>query len=953
MDLLTIKPLLKKFKERFFNGDIKKYGWQYLFSTAEDVIYSPPKCAQCKSYECIHERPSLKDQDLLDHFSGKPLTFLGGQRGALAISALQNGRFKWFVVDSDNEKSTQALNSKFIPVLKKYGIEYIYEFGSKDYKCHIWFLVDCSREVLEDFTYQLFEEADILFTERDRDLELEVYPTNKATSLIRIPGGVHLRNGQINPIVYKETLSNDIEFILRAFCDIKQYSEEELKSWTKPLSRVRRTTEFAKLSVQRIIDRELDYDYETPVEIRPIVRNCQAINSLLTEIIKHGRLNKRGGTTHNLGLWLAGVCKSLDSRFKNTNCIDWFLDLVDRYRDRDADSHQWNRNMRNAPPRVAYCQTWSNEFGLCEGCPFRKQDGFISPRQIISGDVSNLKPVKIGNINLKSLKEIQNSTFKNIKNRVYEYTTSGIKRNILLASPLGSGKSYLAGEMAAELAIKAEKNVLIAVPTADLALDYRKRLLKLGVDPFILMSHENLFKLDSGKRRLDLEFDCPKYEDIKYLNDLGVSASYYRKVFCGGCPFKEYCPYPGQYSKAAEGDSKVVIIQHAHLSCRETIFQLLNKKKFDVLILDEEFIDSIVKEFKISEEEILILEGLSEEISWIERFLNWIDGDISGHQIITVKQGELETIKNKFEEKLLPWNLPEYLSHYNYRHKYDKVRGLFVFYPLPNIPVRVFTDATPPVDILKIILNDEVEVFGQDEVLNYLSFNDKNKLVQVLDSSTSKTSLQKNDREKYFQILESIGSIVSNLYKDKKVLIVTYAGEDEDIAKRYFRTNFPKIYPNLVIDHMAIGTNKFEDCLVMFQMAGVHLNSKQIAFMSYKIKSIENYWRRLSGELEVENEYPVDFTETTPIKLVPDPIIRAEIVDDEPGLYQYSEDFKCWRPEDKYYHWCYLLSLAKRQQAMRLRFHDGRERHGYLLDSAPRQTLLITESILLEDFITN
>lgn len=950
-NLITLLPLVKQFRQRFLSDPVTKYSYQYLFDRADDVSYLPPYCSVCKNYSCdLHPKKPLSDQDLLEHFSGKGVSYAGGLRSGLAVIPLQNGRFKWFVVDSDNIESTVALNKKLIPVLKKYNIEYIYEYGSTEEKCHIWFLVDCSKEILQDFTRQLFEEADIDYEGRDRELNLEVYPTNKPTSLIRIPGGFHLRNKKVNPIIYKDVLSSDVEFILKSFCEVKQYSEQEIQSLLKPITIKSSLKPVVLRDTVPYVDRHLPINYDVPTSARKLVGNCQAINSLLDKIVNDKYLNGRGWNVHTAGLYIANAFAKVDQVFKDRSesAKKWILETIDEHRDRDAKSHRWfySLSRRRSTAKMPSCSTWNRDVKLCEGCPFK--DKIESPYQFISGR-SEIKPIKISDIELKSVEDIRDKTFKRIEERVLTAATTGEKLDLLLASPLGAGKTFKANEIAAKLA-KEGKNILIAVPTAKLALQHRKTLMEsFGYKPFVLMSHNNIFKKDGDKRRFGLDFDCPYSEEIKRLNDLGVSSSFYRKSFCGKCKYKEGCPYPGQYSRAKETDSKILIIQHAHFSCRETMFSLLTSRRWDVLIIDEEFIDSLVKEFRISDQELLVLERFQAEIPWTKRLFDWFNEveEEEKFKPIVAKENELENLFNAFSEKLLPWNVPEYISYFNYQHKYSKDYGFFIFNPLPNIPIRMFTDATPPVEILKIVLNNDIQIFGKNEIMDYTKINPKNKIIQYINVSSSKTYLEKEEWNNFYESLDKVCKDIMRDYVDWSPLIVTYSGEHTERAKSFIRKNYKELVDKVLIHHMAIGTNEFSHCRVMFQLAGLHYNSRQLAFNAYKIKSIENYWKRLSNRPEVDNPYPINIAENSPIDLVAEPVIRAEIGSDGPGLYQYPyPQFRTFRPTNKYYYYSYLLSLAKRQQAMRIRFNDGQEKHAFLFDSGARDTLLIRESRL-------
>lgn len=973
-DILALDSLIRKFKDKFLFGEVKHWAYQYKHSKAKDVAYIPFECKKCPKeirYSCEHRVP-LSLNDLYNHFCQEPVSVWFNSEddkfdkaGIALRPVFENKQVRWFVVDSDNEESTNVLLQRFIPVLRNYNIDYIYEHGSTYYKCHIWFMVNCHVDTLNDFTRQLFEEADIDFKGKDRSLELEIYPLVKPNALIRIPGGFHLRNKTANPIEYGGITSSDPEFIIKTFIRARVLSEEEIKTLTKPLNikskskpsdyRNREDFSFFSLSLPT-------HDENFPEPLRKVMSNCQAFNKVI-ELSKQkfspqgGYLNTPGNEHHLAGLYLSGICTYLDIREQkkgnsSNECTKWLNDFLLRVRNRDFSSHNWRRLSENSdsPGKLfPRCEVMDRDLNMCKGCPFA--DKVTSASEFYKG--TEITKEKISSINLLPAEVIRKTTFETVLDRMLTYSEYGIEKDILLASPLGSGKSFAADRIACKLADE-NRQVLIAVPTARLAIEHRNRIEKMGHKAFILMSHENMFKKDDGIKRFDIDFDCPKKDDIKYLSDLGVSASHYRKQFCGGCKFKESCPYPGQYGKAVEGEHNIVIMQHAHFSCRETLYSLLKKRRFDALIVDEEFIDSLVKRFFISETECEILEKFSLEIPWTERFAKWARGAPvnKDEKAITPNRSELETLRNAFEEKLLPWEVPEYISQYNYHHPYDKNVGFLVFYPLPNIPVRLFLDATPPVNMLKTILNNEaLEIFGQSEILDIKTLNKNNEIIQVLNNSTSKTSLEANEWSKFYSLLEYIGDECKAHYKGLQTLITTYMGEHADRAGEFFRRNYPDIFPQLIISHMKIGTNEFENCQVQFQIAGVHLNAKQLAEEAYKFRRIANYWHRMSGRPEIPNPYPYNVKETSELEMFPQDLVRVELLP-EPGFYAYPYPlYKSFSPQDPFERQVYELALAKRQQAMRMRFNDGQQKTVVIFDNSFRNSLIITKSIQLESLI--
>ena len=427
-------------------------------------------------------------------------------------------------------------------------------------------------------------------------------------------------------------------------------------------------------------------------------------------------------------------------------------------------------------------------FDMCQGCPFRGRPGFQSPAQFIYE--KQLERNLVGTVRLVTPSEIRETTFPSVHNRVLEAIEKQEKADILLASPLGSGKTHSADQLAAEVA-RSGKSVLIAVPTADMAAEHKERIEAAGVSCHVLLSHENLFSKQK-KHSLRQGFACPNCPEIQNLQKLGAGSSKIRERFCQSCPRQDECRYPGQYEKVGEPDISVVIIQHAHFRSPPAM-EVLAKKKFSLLIVDEDFTGNCFTHLRPSKEETDLLRNLGYQ--WAAKLADWLtQGGYPDPSPIYPDESDLQELQNRAAQSKIDWNMV--IGAYNRRHRAGRPDGLRIFHPVPDIPVRMFTDATPPIRMLKIILdNENIEVFGADEVIDILRCHPENKVISVLDQSVAKRQLgygkQPDDfDEKFYDILNFIGDKCNVDHPSELVLITTYKSHIKETI-RYLKPELP------------------------------------------------------------------------------------------------------------------------------------------------------------------
>lgn len=980
MSIALIKKL-GEFKNKFFvypvvntqEGEKKTIMWSFQ--------HLPRESTKVMWWPVVRE---LREQDLLNHFSQKPMPLPTSTRGSLGcIGTFKDNKANWFCVDCDNQKAVDAMRNYFLPVLTTYGIEYIWEFSGTDdeEKAHLWIM--CQRvdiDLLRLFTTQLFVEAGV--NPRDKELNLELFPTLKPRNVIRLPGGIHLRTKKVNPIMWKGTVSSSAEFILDSFIDAQPLTTEFIKLHIKELPKERKAPAYKQYRRffynSRALKLPLD---DLPFIMKKVASNCQAINKVIGDCASDKLMQDQQGTGHTAGLYLWNMALYNDAKSSRTSTKtdygeQWIKKFTDEHRLTPYESHNWGREkaaLFEEPERYfPSCKSWDNAFGYCDGCPFKDRPGFTNPKQLYYGQPIKKRLEKW--VELTSAQESRTNTFKRVQNKIFQYLESNTPKDLLLASPQGSGKSVFIDIATIDLAARGFKT-LIAVPTADLAMEHKKRIefnldgTPTGITPYVIMSHEKLFdKQNPG-------FDCPQQAEIKRLYDLGISSGVWKKSFCGKCPMKKDCPYPDQYAKLLEDKPSVVIIQHAHLSCRETMFTIL-QNKYDVMFVDEAFIDSCQKTIRPRLLELEILESFSHEFTWAKQIFDWLSKGgypktASDKSTIRASEAQLEIVKEKMDEHLIPWNVPDYIRYYNLNLHYDKVQGFQVFHPLPGEPyikLRVFTDATPPIEYLKTILdNPDIEMFGEDEVLEYRKLNENNKIIQVLDSSMSKTSLKgekdefgEYDYQRFIEILEFIRDKALNEYKGQKILITTYADGINDqfkaVAETWFRNNLPDVEvgreppATICISHMSIGTNKFEDYLIQFLVAGVYLNGLMFKNEVYKYRRIANYWNRLKDRPILPNPFPYGAGDNSSIEREDTSVKRILPISNRAAVFSF-DDFTYRKPVDPDFDIIERFAVAKTQQAIRLRFNDSKKRIVYVWGNYFLPSLLVTDVMLEDDLL--
>lgn len=993
---MTVDPFkVKEFKKKLIHGElINKEGesfpnggkskdhivWSFQHLPHEprpgqstiELAYWPPKP--------FSKYGKLRDTDLIQHFNQRPVPSKFSIRGSIAIvGKFENNIVKFFTIDMDNQLAVDTIRERFIPVLDSHGIDYIWEHSEDlkrgNEKGKLWFLCEAMDfDLLSAFVNLLFSEADI--DPRDKELDLELFPTVKYRNVVRLPGGVHLRNKKVYPITWRGSTGSSPDFIMDCFIKASAVSQEYIKARVGDLPKPVAKPRFTRNSKFYFSSRNLPLpDNNLPPVVKKIASNCQAINRVIEESKSNDLINIPGGLHHDalLYLWRLGLYNDArvhhNSKIKSTEGEEWIRRFSFDNRDRPWDSHGCESDkldfLANPERYFPSCKAWE-KFDYCEGCPFKDRTGFTSPRQLWHG--FNIVKRKVADVKLCTPDDIRQDTFKRVKSRVLQCVNETLHKDILVASPQGSGKSHMVAELAATLA-SMNRTVLIACPTGDIAIQYKKWIEDVfHQKAFVVLSHNNLFK------KLNPGFDCPQEAEIQRLYDLGVSSSVWKSAYCKQCPFAEECPYPNQYRDLGFGENRIIIIQHAHFTCKETLYSIM-QKQYDVMFIDESFIDSCHKNIKPKQLELEILETFQVEIPWVEPVLSWLrnggyakkEGDKTK---IIPTETQLELIRAKMDEHQCVWKVPDYLRYFNINMYLDRHLGFEMFYPLPDtVPVRVFTDATPPLEYLKTVLDkNDIEVFGDDEVLDFRRLNQENKVIQVLDGSMSKSALkglrdeatEDYTYDRFIDILQFLADLAKGEHKDKKILLTTYNDGTDDqfktVAYTFLKRNFPDLDVGfepphqICISHMMIGTNMFEDYLVQILAAGIYRNGRQLREEVYQLRSIQNFWNRLKDRAITPNPFPRNVGNESSIEREEEPVKKILSIGPRAGVFAF-DDFKYRRPADPDFNVIEKFAIARTQQSIRLRFNDDRKRIVYIFGNYFFPSFLMTDCVLEDDIL--
>lgn len=958
----TLANIPSEFYQLLPQFEAKFYGRQKRFDE-QRFLKPSPKHPNGKFYYHEMKRPLLQS-DWVSHFYTSPRDI--GNRytvGSLSLHGIcDDGLVRWVSIDIDNYDQMNAWKSKLKPKLDSLDIEYFIEWGGDEdhngefNRCHVIIFYDnVELAAATDHINQIFYEigepltADVLkhFPNKKEVLFDEVFPINKPKNKIRPIFGFNLKPGRNRryPCEYNGRLIEDPIEAIKTVIDIKTLTLFDLECYKnndiiaklndkvkvfKPIHSSHKRTYYTKL-----INLGLPFE-EVPDKLRPVVRNCQAINTLL-ERVKDGLINKAGSTYHDAQLMLRGMTKYIDAQYKIDKGEEFYNFLRDNYRFRPDTEHNLETNDHDDEP-IRYfssCAKWNEYFGLCEGCPFLNKVG--NPVRFIKAE--SIKSQKIKRLSFSTIDQIRKEEFPRLRKKLLEDIERGFEKFIVYGHPTGAGKSSSLVRQAIVDILGTGRKVLIAVNSIELAKEYKAGLKANDIDSFILASHQSTFNPSKPKSRIT-DLVCPFYDEIQNLNSLGVSSSTYKDTYCKNCPLYDQCPYPRQYTEVQDESHNVVIIQHAHFSCEEVLYDLLGKG-FDVLFIDETFIDSLYNFVPVSDQELELL--TKQPFSWCQDIVRWLTSVEDANGIIDANELELEIVRSTFTTNNVKWIVPELIRFYNQGRQVVN-QGVEVIYTLPRTPITVTTDATCPTTLMQMLTGvDSVEVHGLDTIIDYKSIHPDNEVIQVLDFTASVTWLKEEDT--FDAIMRKISIDIDD---EKKSFITTYLKSNRRIIE-WFERESPHLLPKVVLGALQRGVNTYADFDRQIILANVLFMPENYYEKAYRYIKVANYHRERKGLPLI----PIPTTKE--VHTVLESIQRAE----SSGFLVEYPQFQVRKPypsknimAPSYMHrLIYEMIIGTIKQSIRVRFTPDKPRQVIIINNVPLPGVKIDKSITLSQYL--
>lgn len=951
-DKLRFHKLLPQFIEKWTHGK-EFHFWVQAFRISD---YTPgvsdPKnhlgYLKQKDYRTKEPRhPETKDWEA--HFSQKPKQNPKFIFGAMSIPGNFKGNVdKWICYDADNEEEFKVVQDKIRPWLNKHGIEHVVEYSQLN-RCHCFIFLDSvPHHIAKRLVAKIAKECGTIG---------EVYPHGaRRTSGVRVIGGWHFWTGCANPVEKDGIDYTDSLDIMQLVIDCKPLSTQWIVDNTDPIPDEEKK--------ERKLKKEWRYlprtDLECPVSdmgdmAEVTLTQCQALNSLFQDIKGYKEdpensvfnIQEAGIPYHLTGLAGSGLAVFSDIIHEHRKGRDVWDDLSKEFRDRSSESHHWPGDkeyveMKDNPHKLIWtCKTYNDSFNRCKGCKFQNQPGFTNPRQLFFSKPFQIN--KVEDVEIVTLDHIRNVTLPQACKEVKDLIVSGNSGTIAVKCPQRSGKSYATDDLIAELVTKYGVVCVLALPTARLAMEHTNRLRSKGIAVASLYSHDKIFSEDNPH---NLTFKCPYYDNIRYYSQLQVPSSYYKKKYCNGCPVKDKCPYPDQYTKAQDPNIKVVVMQHAHFKAIASMRQILNRE-IDFMAIDEEFMSDLISSYVPVESEYEILKSFGAD--WSTTLGEWMEK--GGYPIgrVNAPVEDLEALKDLFESNGLAFErLRVFIEAYNSEEYMNPRSGLKLFFPPPGIRVKLLTNATLPEKKTKIVLNEpNLTVLGKNQVIDVRDYHPDNKVISVIDSSASKSSLLKDER--FYENLNIVGHRCMHEWKDDKVLITTYMSRlgpkgaawsiDNPIQASidHLRDAFPSLDvgdkdsdARIVVAGMAVGTNAFSHFTAQAIMASVHLSGSDILKDAYHTKIIMNHYNRVDGRPEIKNPYPEEAfnPDMSPgVDVVWVPLRKTTVY----GVIE-CPDIMVPIPSDPIERMATQLAIGTSQQTWRIAYEPGMPKRKEVLD---------------------
>ena len=943
-NLPIILKYLRPFKEHLFVEPIERWGRQWgPWSNTEKRLLASVR------FKDQRKNRTMGQQEWINHFEAKPAFYKGsikkdgvykdvdGKWGSYGLSLNFSGIVKLACFDADNDMLMDLAVNELIPWLQQRDIDYIWEYsGEARNRGHFWILLDSvPQHVFSCMAEQIRRDLD----KEKKEYFDEIYPYGeRERSLIRLPGGLHTKTDRVNWGNVNGTDYEGLEEMFQAFLSLRPVPEEKIVSFLTEDKRERKTVfipEQVNLDLGCVELTPPAFDHPLPPFIDKVSRKCQAMNKVLLGIKDEEMIEKRGQLYHSTGLALSGWSDYNDRVFKNEIGKEFFGWAVSELRTRPGDEHNWDYYWGQGPAQklVTGCEKMEEIFGHCEGCEFKGQ--IKTPRQLFwAGDIER---VRLKKSNLASLEDIRAEVFPAAEKLIDDALGKGEMIKILVDPCQNAGKSWWVDKYAVEL-VKRGLTVAISVHSADCAMEHVGRIRANGGDAFPLFGFDNVFEHKSNG------ITCPNFTEIKDSISLGMDSTYFKGKYCKKCPFFEDCQYPRQYTEVQEPEHKIVILQHAHLSCGEVARQLF-RKNFDVLFIDEQFVDHLTTQIVPSAKEIELLETFVDDVPWIADILHWIHKGGLPQKQVKPSRADLKGILEAFRKAEIEYRLDKLVRQYNDGEYFHPVTGVMKFIPVPDVQAIVITDATPSLEELQIVFNtDDILEIGAEKVCDPRVYHPDNRVYQILDGRASKTQML--EKEELYEYLEIICDKMRTQYAGMLGLITVFKEVKQDTLEWILR-NYPDVFPRVCVNHMAVGTNEFARFNVQFILAGPYISAKDYKKEVYKIKHIANYWRRLDGKELINNWFPEDLPDDMGGEVVWENVKR--IMPD--GVYEFPQHTHPAPPPRSWERLVHRRLSGAKQQAARIRHAPGKRTDMWFLDSDHLASMLVTNCVTKQSLL--
>ena len=961
--------VLPDYVGRMTHGNVMGFNWQ-KYMTCKDCPGDGSDCDKCHGSGWVYgfwrtpELLTISDWEF--HFYKGPRETKREKIGCLGLKGrYKDDILKYLMIDLDTQELVDIDRELISPYLKKDRIESIFEMsGTKEEpRGHRWILMHCNQQIAENYINQMIKDIGVSKVTMD-----EIYNVNeKRDGIARQPYGPHIRrNNTRYPIIHRGQMIGEFDprhekpkviEVIKAFNELEVIPEEYILSLTRDEFRYQQRDdkkekkEYSKDKPFYYFPQKLEQAYpleELPRGLVKVARSCPALTEMLRRTKEEKILNQRGQTYHDWGFFFTRLCMYSDIVLKRDDGKKFAMKVFKETRTRPYDSHQFDseyeRMKRDPNTKYPGCKAMER-FELCDGCALK---GIHTTRRIIEGTALPIEREVLEDVTYlaKTPQEIRETTFVEIKKHLDMLVHNGLRENMLIASPQQAGKSFLA----TELATRYNNRTIIVVPTADVAYEYQDRLENIyGVKSFILGSQKTLFKGNTRGPSVAKK-PCPYQEEIDKLSGLGIQNSQIKSRVCARCPMELSCPWMVQYKEVMEDKHNIVIIQHAHLGIRSVMAQL-SKKKFDIAIIDESFLENCIGLLRPSYKEKKVLG--SRKYQWCKDLLDWFRTGNRPDRELTPADEELDEIKAVFQKAKLGWKIPEYILAFNSKASIDDPQaGIKQVFPPPYAPIRLLLDATPPKQLTAMVTGlKNIQVYGEKEVIDYVRLHSDNEVIQVLDSTVSKTNLERNDL--FYECLAKIAFLMQSKFAGKKGVITCYKGW-EDKVDEYFQLHpqFQEVRTRLSTSRMERGTNKWKDYDVQFILASVNFTGKEYYQNKYIYTMAWNHHQRMEGHDEISNPFPYDaFEPTSEDKLISaaieaEPVERLEYENGRVVRVRYPQFFN-YPPQNELFRLDYQMNIGAFQQSNRMRFDDQKGRSVYFFGNQNMDGIIIRRTVTM------